>query len=126
MYISVKGSEELLVWNGIMGRRDRHAYVNQSPNHTRCLCASLFIEGYSAQSILEIFSLSFLLHHSSPSMEPTFHMGDPRGRKRPVPMNVLALGMSQSATESLARALEILGFKTYHDQSTNAEVSGLG
>lgn len=77
MYISVEGSEELQVWNGIMGRRDRHAYANQSPNRTRCLCVSLFTKGYSAQSILEIFSLSFLFHHSSPSMEPNSHMGDP-------------------------------------------------
>ena len=41
---------------------------------------------------------------------------DPHGRQRTVPMRLLALGLSRSATESLCKALEILGIPTYHDE----------
>nr|ADN06237.1 hypothetical protein [Passalora arachidicola] len=39
---------------------------------------------------------------------------DPRNAKRTQPMQVLCLGMSRSGTESLCKALEILGIPTYH------------
>lgn len=42
---------------------------------------------------------------------------DPRGRTRTVPFKVLALGLSRSGTESLCKALTILGIPTYHDKS---------
>lgn len=47
---------------------------------------------------------------------------DPRGRVRTVPMKVLCLGLPRSATESLAKALEILGKSTYHDKSYTTSV----
>lgn len=49
--------------------------------------------------------------------EDTSTNDDPRGRKRTVPMKVMCLGLSRSGTESLAKALEMLGLKTYHDKS---------
>lgn len=49
--------------------------------------------------------------------EDTSKNDDPRGRKRTVPMKVLCLGLPRSGTESLARALEVMGMKAYHDES---------
>lgn len=50
--------------------------------------------------------------------EDTSTDDDPRGRKRTVPMKVMCLGLSRSGTESLAKALEMLDLKTYHDKSS--------
>lgn len=48
--------------------------------------------------------------------EDTSKNDDPRGRKRTAPMKVLCLGLPRSGTDSLAKALEILGISTYHDK----------
>lgn len=91
--------------------------------------------GYRQSPILEFFL-----------QEDTSKHDDPRGRKRTTPMKVLCLGLPRSGkllnhaalpqvpparedtdwrfldagTESLAKALEILDMKAYHDKSSLA------
>lgn len=50
---------------------------------------------------------------------------DPRERRRTTPLQVIAPGFPRCGTESLAAALRILGYETYHGYSTFANTRDL-